>query len=72
LRHPIVEDDDVIYVGSHHPGPHHYWTWISHQWQYLAYAQHSPWQQHFAGAGRYEVFEGGMEFNALSTLFLSE
>ncbi len=38
-RHPVVEDDVVIYAGRHHPGPHHHRPRLDHRRQRLAHAR---------------------------------
>ena len=48
-RHPIVEDEAVIYAGSDRAGPHHHRSWCGHRRQCVAHAQRRAGQRHHAG-----------------------
>ena len=49
-RHPIVEDDVVIYAGRDHPRPHHHWPRLDYWRQHLAHTQRAAGQQRHPGA----------------------
>ena len=50
-RHPIVEDDVVIYAGATHPRPHRHRQGIDDRRQRLAHAQRPARQPRDAGEG---------------------
>ncbi len=51
FRHPIVEDDVVIYAGATILGQHHDRTRLDNRRQRLADAQRAPRQHRFTGTG---------------------